>query len=364
MILCAGPATRRRLGRSVAALPGFPRLRTPTPTPTPSLPHARDASTARLPWPRGRVPGDARWAAAAAASPLARVRHASQGAATPLESAPRLSLAPHAADPRHVQLLLHVPRHLPPSRAAPVVYRRVCPPHLRWADLSRDVAATVPGIRVRLGAVGVDAGVDAGTGAGADADAAQRAQATTLAEVVATRQPIVLEPSPRAVARGDGFDPVAVHVAVDAIAMQARVVAHKYEQLAQRFAAIDQIDGVLDAKAARNVRRLAKLLLTWVALQLAAVIFLTLELGWDLMEPVSYLIIVGQAILTSACYLLLRREPSYENLGSWLHQLMRRRQNHKHGFTPDPQLRHRVHVWSHAQTTWQALAPPLRSASR
>lgn len=53
--------------------------------------------------------------------------------------------------------------------------------------------------------------------------------------------------------------------------------------------------------------------------QLGLVIHLTYELGWDLMEPVTYLIGLGSSILTFGVYIFTKSDFAFESHGeNWL----------------------------------------------
>ncbi|KAI9173075.1 hypothetical protein H9P43_007206 [Blastocladiella emersonii ATCC 22665] len=69
--------------------------------------------------------------------------------------------------------------------------------------------------------------------------------------------------------------------------------------------------------------------------ELGAIVFLTYELGWDLMEPTSYLLGLGTMIMGSAFYAVLRREYTYENAAAELHARLRERAARKLGVELD-----------------------------
>ncbi|KAI9143576.1 hypothetical protein BKA69DRAFT_83060 [Paraphysoderma sedebokerense] len=67
--------------------------------------------------------------------------------------------------------------------------------------------------------------------------------------------------------------------------------------------------------------------------ELAGIVYLTYELGWDLMEPTSYLLGLGTIIGGSAFYAFMRREYTYENAGNHLSDWIRTRVYRKNNFS-------------------------------
>ncbi|KAJ1505662.1 hypothetical protein HMI54_010030 [Coelomomyces lativittatus] len=53
---------------------------------------------------------------------------------------------------------------------------------------------------------------------------------------------------------------------------------------------------------------------SWLVSQLSTMIYLTYELGWDVMEPVSYLVGLGTTILGATYYAFFRTEYTYEDV--------------------------------------------------
>ncbi|KAJ3373089.1 hypothetical protein GGF31_001076 [Allomyces arbusculus] len=59
--------------------------------------------------------------------------------------------------------------------------------------------------------------------------------------------------------------------------------------------------------------------------ELAGIVYLTYELGWDLMEPASYLLGLGTVIIGATYFAVLRREYTYEAASNHLESLLQRR---------------------------------------
>ncbi|KAI8826916.1 uncharacterized protein EV422DRAFT_562981 [Fimicolochytrium jonesii] len=90
------------------------------------------------------------------------------------------------------------------------------------------------------------------------------------------------------------------------------------------------------AGIARSVERVI-LAIKWTGLayisgQLGAIIFLTQQLGWDLMEPVSYLASLSGGIFSATIYVLMKRDPEYTNIGTWVRGILRKRISRRRGF--------------------------------
>ncbi|KAJ3027469.1 Methyltransferase-like protein 17, mitochondrial, partial [Rhizophlyctis rosea] len=95
---------------------------------------------------------------------------------------------------------------------------------------------------------------------------------------------------------------------------------------------LDDVRGRIERKVGREVRAFKWGVGAVVAAQFGGMAYFVLELGWDLMEPVAYLMTVTTTIVSSGIYVLIRREPSFENLGSWARNLLRGRLIRKFGF--------------------------------
>ncbi|KAJ3150055.1 hypothetical protein HDU86_006779 [Geranomyces michiganensis] len=63
--------------------------------------------------------------------------------------------------------------------------------------------------------------------------------------------------------------------------------------------------------------------LAYLSTQLAGIMFLTQQLGWDLMEPVSYLATVAATIFSCSIYVAMRRDPAYTNIADSLRRVLR-----------------------------------------
>ncbi|KNE58808.1 hypothetical protein, variant [Allomyces macrogynus ATCC 38327] len=65
--------------------------------------------------------------------------------------------------------------------------------------------------------------------------------------------------------------------------------------------------------------------------ELAGIVYLTYEMGWDLMEPTSYLLGLGTVIIGATYFAVLRREYTYEAASNHLESLLQRRHARRAG---------------------------------
>ncbi|KAI9104477.1 hypothetical protein DFS34DRAFT_195740 [Phlyctochytrium arcticum] len=104
-------------------------------------------------------------------------------------------------------------------------------------------------------------------------------------------------------------------------------------------------------KAVENRVRLVKYAgMTYITLQLGTIVFLTQQLGWDLMEPVSYLVTIAGMIFSAALYLTIRRDPDYSTMSRWLRGVLRRQIIRWRRFDENKYLQIKRDV--ERQTTW------------
>lgn len=72
-------------------------------------------------------------------------------------------------------------------------------------------------------------------------------------------------------------------------------------------------------------RRIEILACLYLIAQLSVIVYLTYEMGWDLMEPVSYLVTLATAILAFGYACIRKHEYTYPNIHLWIKSLFANR---------------------------------------
>ncbi|KAI8917877.1 hypothetical protein DFJ77DRAFT_458144 [Powellomyces hirtus] len=120
-------------------------------------------------------------------------------------------------------------------------------------------------------------------------------------------------------------DTEAVKVTLAQMAVQRKALERELDEL-------EKVRLDTDARARRWVTVVKWGGLVYVTGQLGAIMFLTQQLGWDLMEPVSYLITLGATIFSCLLYVIMRRDPAYTNMAGWMRNGLRGFIGRRRGF--------------------------------
>ncbi|KAL7752475.1 hypothetical protein RI367_002009 [Sorochytrium milnesiophthora] len=92
-----------------------------------------------------------------------------------------------------------------------------------------------------------------------------------------------------------------------------RAKSNEISLLQQSILKLQQLKSQIDSMAGQRLRTIIMTGGSAIVGELGLIIYLTYELGWDLMEPTSYLIGLGTVIMGTTFYAFLRREYTYEN---------------------------------------------------
>ncbi|KNE71699.1 hypothetical protein AMAG_16251 [Allomyces macrogynus ATCC 38327] len=101
-----------------------------------------------------------------------------------------------------------------------------------------------------------------------------------------------------------------------------------------KAAAVARVQGTVEDVERRVRGRLNTLMYggaVGLCTELAGIVYLTYELGWDLMEPTSYLLGLGTVIIGATYFAVLRREYTYEAASNHLESLLQRRHARRAG---------------------------------
>ncbi|KAJ3349454.1 hypothetical protein GGF32_005614 [Allomyces javanicus] len=101
-----------------------------------------------------------------------------------------------------------------------------------------------------------------------------------------------------------------------------------------KAAAVARVQGAVEDVEKRVRGRLDTLVYggaVGLCTELAGIVYLTYELGWDLMEPTSYLLGLGTVIIGATYFAVLRREYTYEAASNHLESLLQRRHARRAG---------------------------------
>ncbi len=117
----------------------------------------------------------------------------------------------------------------------------------------------------------------------------------------------------------------------------AEVIAEKTAELSKvltELARLELIKRPLDAKAARHTKRVLTIALVYLLAQAGTIAKLTFfsRFGWDVMEPITYFLTFGTAILGLAFFQFHKIEYSYPALAAMLTQRKAAQVYRKHGF--------------------------------
>ena len=117
-------------------------------------------------------------------------------------------------------------------------------------------------------------------------------------------------------------------------AVLKRYTALKFRQLnlLQSFGPLDSIKTILERTVRRRVQVVLYGGMGYLVSQFGLVVFLTFDIGWDIMEPISYLLGVATAAVGAAFYLFRRREFTWEGFGTEVHSWVRGRVTRRWGF--------------------------------
>jgi hypothetical protein len=117
----------------------------------------------------------------------------------------------------------------------------------------------------------------------------------------------------------------------------AEVIAEKTAELSKvltELARLELIKRPLDAKAARHTKRVLTIALVYLLAQAGVIAKLTFfsRFGWDVMEPITYFLTFGTAILGLAFFQFHKIEYSYPSLAAMVTQRKAAQVYRKHGF--------------------------------
>ncbi|TPX71530.1 hypothetical protein SpCBS45565_g01069 [Spizellomyces sp. 'palustris'] len=135
-----------------------------------------------------------------------------------------------------------------------------------------------------------------------------------------------------------------------AIRSQLKETEVRLTKLRAELMGLHEVMSTIEKGANKRVAFLKYAGLTYVCGQLGTIIFLTQQLGWDLMEPVSYLMTLATMIFSAVLYVSMRREPDYANIASWLRTTFRRRLMRRKGF--DEQKYEKLRMEVDGRTWW------------
>ncbi|KNC97895.1 uncharacterized protein SPPG_06886 [Spizellomyces punctatus DAOM BR117] len=143
-----------------------------------------------------------------------------------------------------------------------------------------------------------------------------------------------------------------IHLMVDKREMRSQLkeTEVRLTKMRAELMGLDEMMSTIEKGVNKRVAFLKYAGLTYVCGQLGTIVFLTQQLGWDLMEPVSYLVTVATMIFSAVLYVSMRREPDYSNIASWLRTTFRRRLMRRKGF--DEQKYEKLRKEVDGRTSW------------
>ncbi|KAI8853358.1 hypothetical protein BC829DRAFT_440054 [Chytridium lagenaria] len=98
--------------------------------------------------------------------------------------------------------------------------------------------------------------------------------------------------------------------------------------------------------------------LSYVSAQAGVIIYYTNVLGWDVMEPVAYIVSLTNITLGGAIFFFLRTEPSPGRIAEWFQDWCRKRLHRKYGYDHTQEETVKAQILHH-----EALLKPLKIVS-
>ncbi|KAJ3107206.1 hypothetical protein HDU97_004626 [Phlyctochytrium planicorne] len=122
---------------------------------------------------------------------------------------------------------------------------------------------------------------------------------------------------------GQGLETNEIVVDRDAISETFTKESLELESLRQKADQIQQQELAIEKSVESRLGWFRWTGLTYISTQAAAIIYFTVTLGWDVMEPVAYIVSLANMTLGGAFFVILRREPSPGRVAEWFQSLTR-----------------------------------------